>query len=357
MPIFLVDVNRPSLFGSPLAAIDDTTMSRYHTAIYDGCEYGCAYCEGWGLLARPLNESVRMMPNIALHATQELALMQPDDVVGLVAESDAYQPAEQRFRRTRSVLTILAAQQRPVVIMTKSPHVLEDIDLLRQIHLQRFAMVIVSVVSHTPDLQSKFEDKVASYAARLAAVTALKKQGIPVGVALMPLVPYINDTDYALTQVIQQVAAAGADFIYWDYLRMPNQRHRNRMNDLMIRVGNYPISYLRELYRDGEAIDARYRAERDAIVMRICDDNRISIRLPYALFRGKFGAAYTISHIIAHQSSRDALQGRDVLAAQGNALAEEVRRGEWPIGRLQSHPTYALFRELMPSSNAGSPVL
>jgi hypothetical protein len=283
--------------------------------------------------------------------------MHLDDVVGLVADSDAYQPAELRFRRTRSVLTILAAHQRPVVIMTKSPNVLEDVDLLQQIHTQRFAMVIVSVVSHTPDLQHKFEDKVASFSARLALVKALKEQGIPVGVAFMPLVPYINDTDYALTQVIQQVAAAGADFMYWDYLRMPNLRHRNRMNDVMIRVGNYPISYLRELYRDGASIDVRYRTERDAALLRICDDSRLPIRLPYPLFRGKFGAAYTVSHIIAQQSSRDGLNGRDVLAAQGSALAEAVRRGEWPMERLRSHPTYDLFRDLLPSSTAGGPVL
>lgn len=357
MPIFLVDVNRPSLFGTPLASIDDATMSRYHAAVYDGCEYGCAYCEGWGLVARPLNESVRMMANMSHHAAQELALMQPDDVIGLVSESDAYQPAEQRFRRTRLLLQTLADKPHPVVIMTKSPTVLEDIDLLTHIHSRRFAMVILSVVSHTPDIQHKFEDKVASFTQRLATVSALKKQGIPVGVALMPLVPYINDTDYALTQVIQQVAAAGADFVYWDYLRMPNVRHRNRMNDVMIRVGNYPISYLRELYRDGLTVDPRYRTERDAEVLRICDDHRVSVRLPYPLFRGKFGASYTVSHIIAHQSSRDALQGRNVLAEQGNALAEVVRGGEWPIERLKNHPTYALFRELLPASNAGSPVL
>jgi DNA repair photolyase len=357
MPIFLVDVNRPSLFGPPLASIDDATMARYHAAVYDGCEFGCAYCEGWGLVARPLNESVRMMANMTEHAAQELALMQPDDVIGLVSDSDAYQPAEQRFRRTRLVLRALADKPHPVVIMTKSPTVQEDIELLAEIHAKRFAMVIVTVVSHTPDIQHKFEDKAASFAQRMATVSALKKRGIPVGVALMPLVPYINDTDYALTQVIQHVAAAGADFVYWDYLRMPNVRHRNRMNDVMIRVGNYPISYLRELYREGTTIDPRYRSERDAAVLRICDDHRVSVRLPYPLFRGRFGASYTVSHIIAHQSSRDALQGRHVLAAQGIALAEAVRDGEWPIERLKNHPTYALFRELVPSSNTGSPVL
>ncbi len=357
MPIFLVDVNRQSLFGRPLSAIDDASMARNHTAIYDGCEYGCAYCEGWGIVSRPLNESVRMMANIAQSAQDELDTMHPDDVIGLVADSDPYQPAEQRFRRTRSVLTVLAERPHPVVIMTKSPFVLDDLDLLTQIHAKRFAMVVVSVMSHTQDLQQKFEDKVASFAQRLALVRTLKQAGIPVGVAFMPLVPYINDTDYAMTQVIQQVAAAGADFVYWDYLRMPNIRHRNRMNDVMIRVGNYPLSYLRELYRDGSTIDLLYQSERNAALLRICDDHRLPVRLPYPLFRDRFGPSYTVAHIIAQQSSRDALHGRDVLASQGHTLAEAVWRGEWPIERLKNHPTFPLFRELVPSSGLGSAVL
>lgn len=357
MPLFLVDVNRPSLFGSPLPTIDDATMARVHTHIYDGCEFGCAYCAGWGTNARPLNESIRMMPHIAERAKAELSQFGPDDVIGLVAESDPYQPAEQRFRRTRSVLTVMAETPHPVVIMTKSPTVLEDVELLQHIHERRFAMVVVTLVSHTPDIQHKLEDKVASSTQRLALVSALKKHGIPVGVALMPLIPYINDTDYALRLVLQQIAAAGADFVYWDYLRMPNMRHRNRMNDEMIRVGNYPISYLRELYTDGPEIDQRYRRERNAAIFQHCDDARMAVRLPYALFRGRFGAAFTVSQIIAQQASRDTLQGRDVLAQQGNALAEAVRRGEWPQERLKNHPAYALFRDVAGSQPTGSGVV
>ncbi|MFM2032081.1 MAG: hypothetical protein RLZZ297_846 [Chloroflexota bacterium] len=345
MPLFLVDVNRPSLFGQATATIDDATMARFHTHIYEGCEFGCAYCAGWGTSNRPLNESVRLMPNIAERAATELQTLGPDDVVGIVAESDPYQPAEQRFRRTRAVLTVLAQHAQPVVVMTKSPTVLEDVELLRHIHDRRFAMVVVTLVSHVPDLQNKFEDKVASYAERLTLITALKRQGLPVGVALMPLVPYINDTDYALGIVLQQVAAAGADFVYWDFLEMPNIRHRNRMNDVMVRVGNYPISYLRELYVDGPTIDERYRRERDAAVYRLCDDARISVRLPYEMYRGRFGAAYSVAHLIAQQASRDRLQGRDVLARQGSALAAEVLAGGWPIERLKNHPAYPLFRD------------
>ena len=121
------------------------------------------------------------------------------------------------------------------------------------------------------------------------------------------------------------------------------------MNDVMVRVGNYPISYLRELYRDGATIDSRYRSERNAAVLRICDDHRLPVRLPYPLFRGRFGPSYTVAQIIAQQSSRDELQGRDVLATQGTQLAEAVRAGEWPIEQLKSHPTYVLFRELVPT--------
>ena len=130
MPLFVVDVNRTQLFGAPLPRIDAHTLASYASHIYEGCEYGCNYCDGWGRHLRPYNEQIRLMPDIAHAASAELATIDRRAVIGLTAESDAYQPAEQQYRRTRSVLRVLAEHGQPTVIMTKSPHVLDDIELL-----------------------------------------------------------------------------------------------------------------------------------------------------------------------------------------------------------------------------------
>ena len=99
------------------------------------------------------------MPDIAPAASAELATINRRAVIGLTAESDAYQPAEQHYRRTRSVLRVLAAHGQPTVIMTKSPHVVDDIELLTEIHQRSLALVMVTVMSHVVDVQNKLEDK------------------------------------------------------------------------------------------------------------------------------------------------------------------------------------------------------
>ncbi|MBM4412671.1 MAG: radical SAM protein [Chloroflexi bacterium] len=347
MPVYLIDQHRASVFGTPISHIDDITLARYHAAIYDGCEFGCDYCTGWSKSMRSLTESVRMMPNIAIRAKEELAVMHRDDVIGLTADSDPYQPAEPTYRRTHHVLQMCVEAQHPVVIMTKSPLVLQDIDLIQQLHHDRFAMVIVTIISHNVDVQSRFEHKSPSTVERLALVRELKKYDIPVGVALQPLIPYVNDTDYALKRLLQMIRDAGADFVYWDYLTIVNSRHYQRINESLVWMGNYPPSYLRDLYGTDNVINRAYRQERNQMLLQLCDSFQLPIRLPFSYFAQRFPVARAVAYLLAQHASRDELMGRDVLATQGRDLAQRVLAGDWPLDLLQKHPSYPVFQPLV----------
>lgn len=354
MPVYLIDQNRPSVFGARIPTIDDATMARYHSAIYDGCEFGCDYCTGWSMSMRSLTESVRMMPNIAMRAQAELATMHRDDVIGLIADSDPYQPAEPTYRRTRHVLKMCVEAQHPVVIMTKSPLVMQDIELIQQLHTDRFAMVIVTIISHNADVQSRFEHKSPSTDERLALIRQLKKYDIPVGVALQPLIPYVNDTDYALKRLLSMISDAGADYVYWDYLKILNSRHYQRINESLIWLGNYPPSYLRDLYGNDSEVNRAYRYERNHVLLQLCDSLQLPIRLPFTYFARRFSIERTVSYLLAQHASRDDLMGRDVLAAQGRDLAQRVWHGEWPLAVLQKHPSYPIFQPLLGDTPLGN---
>jgi DNA repair photolyase len=346
MPVYLIDQNRTSVFGQPIDGIDDATMSQYHSAIYDGCEFGCDYCTGWSVSMRSLTESVRMMPHIAVRAKAEIATMHRDDVIGLLADSDPYQPAESTYHRTRSVLKVCVEAQHPVVIMTKSPLVLHDIDLITQLHTDRFAMVIVTIISHNVDVQSRFEHKSPSTEERLTLIRELKRHNIPVGVALQPLIPYVNDTDYAIKRLLEMISNAGADFVYWDYLHVVNSRHYQRINDSLMWMGNYPPSYLRDLYGSDTMINPTYRSERNQVLLQLCDSFQLPIRLPFSYYAHRFSRERSVAYLLAQHASRDALMGRDVLAEQGRALASRVFNGEWPLSVLQKHPSYPVFHSV-----------
>ncbi len=344
MPLFVVDVNRTQLFGAPLPHIDATTLASYTSHIYEGCEYGCNYCDGWGRHLRPFNEQIRLMPDIAQAANAELATINRRAVIGLTGESDAYQPAEQQYHRTRSVLRVLAEYGQPTVIMTKSPHVVADIELLTQIQQQSLAMVMVTVLSHMADVQSKLEDKNVSTIERLDTVTRLKKAGIPVGVVIQPLIPYLNDTDYALTHLVDMIVAAGADFVHWDYVYTLNQRHRNRLYEALARIGTYPPSYMRALYQDGMTIDRAYQNERNNVLTHICDDAKLPVYPPYALFAQRLDPRNELELVILHQARRDMLQGRDTLATIGQSLATQIATGALPMQELHNYAHYMQIR-------------
>ncbi|MFZ9858852.1 MAG: SPL family radical SAM protein [Roseiflexaceae bacterium] len=344
MPVYLIDQNRQSVFGNPISSIDDATLSQYHSVVYDGCEFGCDYCTGWSLSMRSLTESVRMMPNISIRAKDELALMHRDDVIGLIADSDPYQPAESTYRRTRHVLRACVEAQQPVVIMTKSPLIMEDIELIQQLHADRFVMVIVTIISHNAEVQSRFEHKSPSTDERLNLIRQLKRYDIPVGVAMQPLIPYVNDTDYAIRRLLEMIGAAGADFVYWDYLQVVNSRHYQRINESLMWMGNYPPSYLRDLYGNDTVINQAYRNERNQVLLQMCDSFQLPIRLPFSYYATRFSRERSVAYLLAQHASRDALMGRDVLAEQSRTLAQRVFHGEWPMSVLQKHPSYSVFQ-------------
>jgi DNA repair photolyase len=355
MPLFVVDVNRTQLFGAPLPRIDAHTLASYASHIYEGCEFGCNYCDGWGRHLRPYNEQIRLMPDIAHAASAELATIDRRAVIGLTAESDAYQPAEQHYRRTRSVLRVLAEHGQPTVIMTKSPHVVDDIELLTEIHQRSLAMVMVTVMSHVVDVQNKLEDKNISTVDRFTTISQLKRAGIPVGVVIQPLIPYLNDTDYALSRLIEMSVAAGADFVHWDYIYTLNQRHRNRVYEALARIGNYPPSYMRNLYRDGMTIDPAYQQERNASLTRMCDDAKLPVHPPYAMFAQRLDPRNELELVILHQARRDMLQGRATLATIGQTLAARIAAGEMPLQELHHYAHYMLIRPAIQHVTGAAP--
>lgn len=345
MPMMMVDINRQRLIGARLSLPDPVLLATHHANIYEGCEYGCVFCEGWANAQRPFNESVRMMGYLAEAAQRELATIPAHEIVALQGVSDPYQPAEHQFRRTQVMLKVMARLQRPVALMTRSVAVADDIPLLQHIHQHAFALVMVSVASHARDVAEILEPKCAPTSERLALVKRLREAGIPVGVMMSPLVPYLNDTDYALRMLLEQIQAAGALFVHWEYVRMPHQRVQERLIGAVMRTNGFSAAYLRDLYANTATVDARYAQERNHAVVQLCDELHLATHLPYTNFRGRLSLEHEIAMVLLHHAQRDEWYGRSTLASQARALASEVMNGTWHVSELQKHPCYALFQE------------
>jgi DNA repair photolyase len=347
MAYYIEDQLNRSAVGQRRPMINDYFLSSYTLSIYDGCEFGCAYCDGWSYRTRPFNESVRIALDLPDRVAEELPQLDRGDLLGITALTDPYQQAEATYRLTRQTLRVLADYGQPTLLLTKSPAVLEDLVLLERINAQSLAVIMFTLLTVDPYLAEKLEDKAPAPALRLDAITELKRAGIPVGVALIPLLPYVNDTDLALDSTLQAIAAAGADFVVWDYLNIPDERHRARINETLARIGRYPPSYYRDLYHGQPLPSAAYRQERDRALLARCDALNLPPRPPHRLYAGKLAPQNEAALLLRHTAFRDAIQGRSLIANQGQDLAELIFRGTATESQLDAHPLASTVRSIL----------
>ncbi len=114
------------------------------------------------------------------------ALQRETVVIGTA--TDPYQPAERRYRITRGVLEVLAEQSGlSVTIITKSPLVTRDIDVLTRIAARSQLRVHVSLITVDRDLARRLEPRAPTPEARLRGIARLRANGIEVGVNVMPV--------------------------------------------------------------------------------------------------------------------------------------------------------------------------
>jgi len=129
-------------------------------------------------------------------------------VVALSNSSDPYTPPEAQLGLTRRVLQILLERGYRVVITTKSPLVLRDLDILRR-HRDAVA-VQLTVTTLREELAAVLEPKAPRPAGRIEAARRLAEAGIPVAIRLDPIVPYLTDDEENMAEVVDAAAEAGA---------------------------------------------------------------------------------------------------------------------------------------------------
>lgn len=196
---------------------------------YRGCEHGCVYC-----FARPTHAYLDCSPGLDFEtrifykprADQLLRaeLARPAyraQPVALGVNTDAYQPAERRLRITRSLLETLLEHRHPVGIVTKSALVERDLDLLRALAERRLVHVMVSITSLDAALARTLEPRAPSPARRLRVVSRLSEAGVPTGVLVAPVVPFLNDAD--IEAILTRVREAGALSAGYVLIRLPHE--------------------------------------------------------------------------------------------------------------------------------------
>lgn len=141
------------------------------------------------------------------------------EVISLGANTDPYQPVEREWKVTRSILQVLAEFDHPVGIVTKNAMVERDLDILVPMARKNLVNVFISVNNLDHDLARRLEPRCSAPARRLKAMKTLSDAGVPVGVVVAPVIPFL--TDHQIEPVLDAAWEHGARQAGYILMRLP----------------------------------------------------------------------------------------------------------------------------------------
>ena len=185
---------------------------------YRGCVHACHYC-----YARETHTFLGLNPdgdferqiffkrNIAEALDRDLS--RPGwtgESIAIGTATDAYQPAEARFRLTRACLEVIHRHRNPFSIVTKSSLIVRDLEMLTHIAALADVRIYFTVTTLDERLWKKLEPGTQPPIVRLKALEMLSSAGISCGVLMAPVIPGLTDSQESIDQVARATAAAGA---------------------------------------------------------------------------------------------------------------------------------------------------
>jgi len=141
------------------------------------------------------------------------------EVISLGANTDPYQPIERGLKITRGILEACAEFNQPVGIVTKNALVERDIDILAPMARKNLAAVYISCNNLDHDLARRLEPRCSAPARRIEAMKRLSEAGIPVGVVVAPVIPFL--TDHQIEPVLEAAWEHGARQAGYILMRLP----------------------------------------------------------------------------------------------------------------------------------------
>jgi DNA repair photolyase len=188
---------------------------------YRGCSHACTYC-----FARPTHvylgfdagrdfeREIVVKVNAPEVLRAELARPRwQHEHVALGTNTDPYQWVEGRYELMRGIWRALADARNPCSVLTKSPLLLRDLDLMLELNAATDFSAALSIPTLEPKAWRATEPRTPNPAARLEAVAQLARAGIRTGVLVAPLMPGINDSPEQVREVVALATEAGASYI------------------------------------------------------------------------------------------------------------------------------------------------
>jgi DNA repair photolyase len=185
---------------------------------YRGCGHACVYCFARNThkyleldTGLDFDSKIVVKVNAAELARKELA--KPNwarEHVAMGTNVDCYQRAEGRYRLMPGIIEALTQVRNPFSILTKATLLLRDLDLLEAAAEVTTVGLNMSVGFIDADLSASVEPGTPAPQRRLDACGAITARGLPCGILMGPVLPFLSDSPAQLEDTVRQIAQAGA---------------------------------------------------------------------------------------------------------------------------------------------------
>jgi DNA repair photolyase len=253
---------------------------KYNMNLYRGCQHQCIYCDSRSECYGIENfQDIQVKINALDLLQQELPRKRVKGKIGTGSMNDPYMPLEKQLNLTGRALEIIARHGFGVSVITKSSLVLRDSSILAEMGRAR-ASVSFSVSTVDDELGRKVEPGAALVSQRYQALNALAKQGLVVGVCMMPILPFLEDTFENVSAIVEQAVANGASYVIpWFGMSM-----RDRQREYYYSQLDRLFPGLRAKYEQAFGLHyecpARWAERLSARFYELCERYHLATRVP-----------------------------------------------------------------------------
>jgi len=312
---------------------------KYSAHPYTGCEYGCDYCysreEKYNpyrgaraseipRLNDPFSELIKIKENAPELLRRELK-NKPRDLIYL----DSYQPVEAKYRYVRKMLEVCLELGFPVFINEKSPMLLRDLDILKEISRSSHLNVGWSIITAADDaVRLAFEPKAPPVSARFEAMKKLAENNIMTGTVFMPMLPFIYDDEANIEAVVKKTKECGGQYVLDGGLTLQGNC-RTHFYKALERFDPTLLTRYDELYGDSELM-AKHARRVHQSVLTCCRRHGLDPFIPRPI--DLYPKELQINKRVA---ARFYLEARELqLSGQGGYREWAYRKAAWALDDL-----------------------
>ena len=172
--------------------------------LYRGCTHGCIYCDSRSKIYNMNHdfEDIEVKQNSLELLKKALKSKKEKCMIGTGSMTDPYIPLESKLEFVRNSLKLIYRYGFGFTCITKSDLILRDLDLLKKINEKAKTVVQITLTTADEDLCRKIEPNVCTTKRRVEVLKKLNDADIPTVVWLTPFLPYINDSEENINELL-----------------------------------------------------------------------------------------------------------------------------------------------------------